>query len=860
MEVRSVLNGLASSDELLGDARVCVAVLDGPVDLSHPCFAGADLTRLNTLVQENAGPGLMSLHGTHVTSLLFGQPGSEVTGMVPRCRGLILPVFRDEEGRVSQLDLARAIEQAVQHGAHVINISGGQRTADGQTEVILEKALRLCADSGVLVVAAAGNDGCDCHQAPAATQSVLAVGASGADGGPLEINNWGAAYRSNGVVAPGQDIRGAAPGGGSRTLTGSSFATPAVSGVAALLVAAQLRQGRPLDPPAAGQAIITTAEAPACAPEDAPQCRRYLAGRLDAPRAYALVAQGGTAAPDTAPNSEPEGAVAQAQAPVMAAGHTNDADDYEHEQGREGAYAMETNRLNSGSPQQTDPVCQGACACAATSAPHGAAPGSGEALPPSAVPACSCGSAEAHADSTPQHQGQPAPTAVGGEAMPSSAAPACSCGGAGGNAGSTPQNQQIQQSTSIPAVGGHGPATTTGSAVPGAQPAGGSPVLAEPGIRAAYGQEAPGNGPASLVYAIGQINYDFGTEARRDSFRQNMGFDIEPERDSHGRPIYREANPYDRYEMRKYLSRAPWASTKLYWILEINRTPIYALVAEPSFGMDWGGLVEDSTTRRPKQPNPENSLEENYYPPVSRVYKLFRDAVWGHVADQPLADPKDAAKQAIGPREAQEQRAGDTGERDAAAAPKELRDYISQVSIPGVLTGRTVTLFSGQKVPEVEVDARGVYMWNETALVNLVKEAIKQNHKVLIPDEQLQMTIASFIDKIHYAFQNLGQTSADRARNYVGTNAYAVAEEMANGMLSAQYVPGVPNNHLYTLDTITVRKSSFERIGSDCQDVIVSFMDPENERRARVSYLFPVDVNEKIPITLGPSHRFLGEF
>lgn len=186
MDVRSVLRGLPGKAGLLGDRAVRVAVLDGPADFTHPCFAGADLTRLTTLVTDPVGTGPMSLHGTHVTSLLFGQPGSPVAGLVPHCRGLLLPVFRDSpDGRLSrvpQLDLARAVEQAVEAGAHVINISGGERTADGKAEAMLARALRLCADKGVLVVAAVGNDGCDCLQAPAATPSVLAVGATDSEG------------------------------------------------------------------------------------------------------------------------------------------------------------------------------------------------------------------------------------------------------------------------------------------------------------------------------------------------------------------------------------------------------------------------------------------------------------------------------------------------------------------------------------------------------------------------------------------------------------------------------------------------------------------------------------------------------
>ena len=60
--------GLQSlQEESLGNPEICVAVLDGPVDLSHPCFQGADLRRVATLVNDPAGTG--PVHGTHVTSV-----------------------------------------------------------------------------------------------------------------------------------------------------------------------------------------------------------------------------------------------------------------------------------------------------------------------------------------------------------------------------------------------------------------------------------------------------------------------------------------------------------------------------------------------------------------------------------------------------------------------------------------------------------------------------------------------------------------------------------------------------------------------------------------------------------------------
>ena len=92
-------------------------------------------------------------------------------------------------------------------------------------------------------VAAAGNNGCDCLHVPAALPAVLAVGAMDAHGHPLEFSNWGKAYQTQGILAPGKDITGAKSGGGTVQLSGTSFATPIVAGVAALLLSLQVQRG-----------------------------------------------------------------------------------------------------------------------------------------------------------------------------------------------------------------------------------------------------------------------------------------------------------------------------------------------------------------------------------------------------------------------------------------------------------------------------------------------------------------------------------------------------------------------------------------------------------------------------------------
>ncbi len=282
--------------ETLGDPGICVAILDGPADLSHPCFAGADLMVLETLLSGEVDQGAASQHGTHVASLIFGQPGSAVQGIAPRCRGLIVPVFRNGiDGGLapcSQLDLARAITQAVAEGANVINVSGGQLDPSGEGQALLASAVRLCHTSGILIVAAAGNEGCDCLHVPAAMPSVLAVGAMDAEGSPLAFSNWGEAYRHQGLLAPGQQILGAFPGGGTVRQSGTSYATPLVSGVAALLLSLQLKWGLRPDVGVVRESLLLSAIG--CSEQPVADCNRLLMGRVHISRVMSLLKKGGS--------------------------------------------------------------------------------------------------------------------------------------------------------------------------------------------------------------------------------------------------------------------------------------------------------------------------------------------------------------------------------------------------------------------------------------------------------------------------------------------------------------------------------------------------------------------------------------
>ena len=89
----------------------------------------------------------------------------------------------------------------------------------------------------------------------------------------------------------------------------------------------------------------------------------------------------------------------------------------------------------------------------------------------------------------------------------------------------------------------------------------------------------------SLVYALGNLSYDFGTEPRRDSFKQLM-----PPVEINGEIV--PPNPYDARQLVAYLASNQSEARALIWTLNIELTPIYALEPAGAFGADiYGRLV-----------------------------------------------------------------------------------------------------------------------------------------------------------------------------------------------------------------------------------------------------------------------------
>jgi cyanobactin maturation PatA/PatG family protease len=166
---------------------------------------------------------------------------------------------------------------------------------------------------------------------------------------------------------------------------------------------------------------------------------------------------------------------------------------------------------------------------------------------------------------------------------------------------------------------------------------------------------------------------------------------------------------------------------------------------------------------------------------------------------------------------------------------EQVANAVEHVSVPGILMGRA-RLMSGQVVPGLVPDLRGMNNWNTSALVDAVS-----------PVEGTERTghadgIASFLNRIYYGFRNLGVTPQDRALNFAATNAMNAARVFESALKEGRH-----------LDTVEVERSPICRPESDCWDVKLVFFDPEHQtQRARMVYRFTVDVSDVNPVMVGP--------
>lgn len=232
---------------------VTVGVLDSGIALGHPDLAVAG--GMNTVTGEKPNDfGPSGDHGSHVAGIIAarGQAPTGVRGIAPGATLRSYRVFGKGVDGASNFDIAKAVDQAVEDGCDLLNLSLG----GGTPESTLAEAINDAFQKGVLAVCAAGNDGRQPVSFPAQLQQTLAVSALGEKGtfpadsiaaGDIEKpfatgNNkrFIAAFSNIGqeidLTGPGVGIVSTVPDRGYAVMSGTSMACPAVTGrIAAML-------------------------------------------------------------------------------------------------------------------------------------------------------------------------------------------------------------------------------------------------------------------------------------------------------------------------------------------------------------------------------------------------------------------------------------------------------------------------------------------------------------------------------------------------------------------------------------------------------------------------------------------------
>jgi len=227
---------------------VKVAVLDTGIDATHPDFSGKvaeSRSFVDGVETVKDGHG----HGTHVASIITGSGAAsdgKHKGVAPGVKLAVGKVL-DDTGNGYESDVIAGMQWAATSGSKIVSMSLGGDPTDG-TDPMSQALDSLTADTGTLFVVAAGNFGAaETVGTPGSARSALTVAATDNDDKLASFSSRGP--RTDGVLkpdiaAPGVDVVAARATGTSMgnpagdsytTASGTSMATPHVSGAAAIL-------------------------------------------------------------------------------------------------------------------------------------------------------------------------------------------------------------------------------------------------------------------------------------------------------------------------------------------------------------------------------------------------------------------------------------------------------------------------------------------------------------------------------------------------------------------------------------------------------------------------------------------------
>ena len=210
-----------------GSPTINIAIVDTGVDPDHPDLANKPISNIN--FSGSATVDDVYGHGTHVAGIAAAMTnnGVGVAGLGYTSTIMNVKVL-DDNGVGAYSWVASGIIWAADNGADVINLSLGSTFASST----LEDAVNYAWSKGVVVVAAAGNNGDTTPFYPAYYANCIAVAATDANDALASFSNYGDWVD---VAAPGLSIYSALNNGGYGYMSGTSMASPHVAGLAALV-------------------------------------------------------------------------------------------------------------------------------------------------------------------------------------------------------------------------------------------------------------------------------------------------------------------------------------------------------------------------------------------------------------------------------------------------------------------------------------------------------------------------------------------------------------------------------------------------------------------------------------------------
>jgi thermitase len=210
-----------------GSPSINIAILDTGVDLDHPDLADKLISSVD--FSDSASVDDVFGHGTHVAGIAAAitNNGIGVAGL-GYCSNIMNVKVLGDYGSGTYSGIASGIIWATDNGAEIINMSlGGSSNSS-----TLEDAINYAWSKGVVLVAAAGNNGNTMPMYPAHYNNCIAVAATTADDTRRSTSSYGDWVD---VAAPGAGIYSTFKNNGYGYMSGTSMASPHVAGLAALV-------------------------------------------------------------------------------------------------------------------------------------------------------------------------------------------------------------------------------------------------------------------------------------------------------------------------------------------------------------------------------------------------------------------------------------------------------------------------------------------------------------------------------------------------------------------------------------------------------------------------------------------------